>query len=176
MGNYIIITDIHLSTHTGLFSTIVRTEVVCCGRSNHLPFFFRCSQEKLFREAVRATGAALETAFSDTQRKVSCRHCQLIIVGEPNAGKTSLQRALSGQEFKDDLPSTEGIEVTVGTTRLVGESDDRRPLLEVIQEDAIRTQAIASQVTVHSPESRQQQSPTKLIGPQLRQQHSMYTT
>ena len=88
--------------------------------------------------------AATEKVLSDTSETVLSRHCQIFIVGEPASGKTSLYRALTGQDFVEGLDSTDGISVAITTSSL---SDDaQEPLLTQEDADATVTQQIARSI------------------------------
>ena len=96
-----------------------------------------------------------------------CRHCQVILVGEPAAGKTSFQRALVGDEFVEDQDSTEGVNVTMTTTQL--ENDDVRvkPLLTEVPSDSMVTD-IVTNCMIQQRKSRElaQQAKRKAVDPE----------
>ena len=89
----------------------------------------------------------MRNTLSNDTSHMRVRHCQMIVVGEPRSGKTSLLRAVAGKTFIEDLASTDGVDITVTTSlNLANKASDEEPLLQTTQTDIIVPQDLASRV------------------------------
>ena len=88
---------------------------------------------------------AAERVLEDVSEKDLSHHCQLVVVGEPASGKTSLIRALTGQRFVTDLDCTNGINIT-HTSLNSAEDEAGAALLKPEKEDGAITQEIARRI------------------------------
>ena len=106
-----------------------------------------CSFRVSSPTSVQQTEADCEKVFQQGPRAL-VRHCQLIIVGEPDAGKTSFLRAIAGLKLREGLPSTEGIDVSITVSCLLAsdQGSEPTPLLRPVKKESVISQTLASSI------------------------------